>query len=433
MVTRSWPRNRGRGNGFEGIVVASLVRKLPAAIAISTAVHAVAVACVLAYTPADLPPRVETHAVIELIEVQTQERTEPTADTIPAVDVTLLDEETLASIPEQPAVRAEAPRSSPRERATDRRPDPADRVAISSGTGTSIREPGTGTGSATEPGAGTGSGHSPMFDMRKGKPVRLTVGVPTGRWDGREHAPETFGEDIDSGQLDNNGGGTYRADQGPFTAKVARDGSVDLKDKRNFNIHLALPSPKKMKRAVASWYTDRNKPTGSIGPHETDKPRVNLGESSGADTKPDQGGTVPIVGGGFDITDALMRRHGQDPYASKKLKFLDSTRDERVQIGNRYRQQQLAQATQIMKTNLDRMWSEVTAPAARRQALFELWDECAETGTEDLVIAGRAARKLVIGFIRTRVPAGSADAYSTAEIAALNRKKQSKATFAPYD
>ncbi|MDB4962963.1 MAG: hypothetical protein JWP01_2962 [Myxococcales bacterium] len=415
------------------------MRKLPAAIAISTAVHAVAVACVLAYTPAAPPEPTGAGATIELVDVQ---RTEPPApiepvdDDIVPVDVTLLDAETLAAIPEQPAIamREETPRSASREeRTTDRRPDPADRVAISSGTGTAIREPGTGTGSATEPGTGNGSGASPMFDMRKGKPVRLTVGVPTGRWDGRENAPETYGPDIDSGQLDNDGGGTYRADQGPFTAKVERDGSVNLKDKRNLNFRFGLPSPKKMKRAVASWYTDPNKPVGSIGPNETDKPRVNLGESSGEDRKPDHGGTVPIVGGGFDVTDALMRRKGIDPYASKKLKFLDSTRDERVQIGQRYRQQQLAQATQIMKTNLDRMWSTITEPVARRQALFELWDECAETGTEDLVIAGRAARKLVVGFIRTRVPAGSAGAYSADELAAFNRKKQSKATFAPYE
>jgi hypothetical protein len=410
------------------------VRKLPVAVAISGALHAVAVAYVLAYTPAEETRAIPPRAVIELIDVQATEP-EPAVDETPPLDVALLDEAAIAAIPEAPAyaMHEEPPASGDQRVAIEDRREPPDRVAISTGTGISIREPGTGTGSATEPGTGTGSGHSPMFDMRKGKPVRLVVGVPTGRWDGREHAPETYGPNIDSGQLGNDGGGTYRSDQGPFTAKVDRDGSVDLKDKRNLNIHLSLPSPKKMGRAVASWYTDPNKPTGTIGPNESGNPRVNIAESSGEDRKPDHGGTVPIVGGGFDVTDAFMRRHGQDPYASKKLKFLDSTRDERVQIGQRYRQQQLAQANQIMQNNLDRMWSAVIDPMARREALFELWDECAETGTEDLVTAGRSARKLVVGFIRARVPAGSAEAYTAGELVAYNRKKQSKATFAPYD
>ena len=75
----------------------------------------------------------------------------------------------------------------------------------------------------------------------------------------------------------------------------------------------------------------------------------------------------------------------------------------------------------------------LTTPAARRDALFELWDECAETGPEQLVTAGREARKLVVGVIRARLPAGSADAYSSDELVALNKTKQSKATFAPYE
>ena len=45
----------------------------------------------------------------------------------------------------------------------------------------------------------------------------------------------------------------------------------------------------------------------------------------------DQSATVvvPIIAGQFDTTDWLMRRHGIDPYASKKLKFLDATRETR--------------------------------------------------------------------------------------------------------
>jgi hypothetical protein len=288
---------------------------------------------------------------------------------------------------------------------------------------------GTGTGSATEPGTGSGGpARNPYFDMRKGRPVRLTLGVPTGRWDGRDAPRETYGPDIDSGQLDPSGGGTYRSDQGPFTAKVDKDGSVSLKDKRNFSIRFALPGKKAIGDAITSWYYDPNKPVGLIGPQ---KAEYGPAPASAGDEKPDHGKTVPLISGGFDVTDAFMRGNGQDPYAAKKLAFLDATRDQRVQIGQRHRQEQLEHATEIMHKNLERAWS-IVDPAARRRALFELWDECAETGTNDLVTAGTAARTLVVGFIRSKLPAGSAHAYTDVELAELNRSRQSKATFAPY-
>jgi len=143
--------------------------------------------------------------------------------------------------------------------------------------------------------------------------------------------------------------------------------------------------------------------------------------------------TVSILGGAFNIDDLIMRKTGVDPYASRKLHVLDATRDERAEIGGRRRAEQLKKSTQIMHANLDRLWAAVGDPAARKQALFELWDECAETGDPKLVEAGADARRLVVGFIRARLPAGSADAYTAAELGALNRKKQSKAPFQPYD
>jgi len=396
-------------------------------------VHALVITWAISQVPDKRPPRPPAPRV-ELIDVAREE-----VDVVP-VEVTFLDPAATAALPETaPAAIAMDPDApDPRDR-PDARERPAridasrpDTVAVATGTGT-----GTTGAPGTEPTPGAPPGtRNPLLDMRKGAPVRLTVGVPTGRWDGRDHAPETFGPDIDSGKLRPDGGGTYRSDEGPFTAKVARDGSVTLKDKKNFNIRFALPGPKTFGRMVADWYTDPNKPVGTLAPEKiTRAPVLSSEEATGhQDRKPDHGevSTIAILSGGFDITDALMRRHGQDPYASRKLAYLDSTRDHRVQIGQRHRQQQLEQAAVIMKANLDRVWS-LPTPAARREALFELWDECAETGSDELVTAGREARKLVIGVLRARIPAGTADAYSPGELAALNRKKQSKATFAPYD
>ena len=297
------------------------------------------------------------------------------------------------------------------------------------------------------------------FDMRRpgtgSDHTRVDLALPEGRWDDLEHAPAGTkpARDVATGQLAPAGGGTHKSDQGPFTAKVDKDGGVTFKDKRNFNIHLALPSPKDIGDLVQAWYYDPNKPVGFLPPSTITKPprlvredvdvesrvtgdeKAVYGEDRGP--KPGDGGGgagIPIAGGGFDITDAFMRSRGQDPYASKKLRFLDSTRDERVQIGAKYKTQQLAQVAKLMKKNLDRTWAMTEHdPAARKRALFELWDECVETGSAEMVAAGMSARAMVIGFIRTRLPAGSAGAFTRTEIAALSRNQQSKAVFAPYE
>jgi hypothetical protein len=139
-----------------------------------------------------------------------------------------------------------------------------------------------------------------------------------------------------------------------------------------------------------------------------------------------------LLSGSFDVTDAMMRSKGIDPYASYKLKVLDETRDERVALGKRYRTQQLAQSKQLVQKNLERLWSTQPDLAARKQGLFELWDDCAESGPDEVVVAGASARTYVVGFIRSKLPQGSADAFSAEELARLNKQRKSRAPFAPY-
>jgi len=131
----------------------------------------------------------------------------------------------------------------------------------------------------------------------------------------------------------------------------------------------------------------------------------------------------------FDATDAIMRVYGIDPYAAEKLRLLDRTRDQRALIAKRYRHDQLSRAAELMQKNIDRMWLATRDTAARKQALFELWDDCAETGDDDLVAGARAARELVLGVIRSRLT--GADAYTPDELARLNAKRSSRDVFAP--
>ena len=133
----------------------------------------------------------------------------------------------------------------------------------------------------------------------------------------------------------------------------------------------------------------------------------------------------------FDATDALMRSHGMDPYASKKLKWLDDTREERYRIGKQHKHELLGKSAQLAMKNIDYLWSRTTDLRARKEGLFELWDDCAETGADDLVGGGRAARKLIVGIIRARLT--GSDGYTEPELAAFNARKKSTATFSPYD
>ena len=78
--------------------------------------------------------------------------------------------------------------------------------------------------------------------------------------------------------------------------------------------------------------------------------------------------------------------------------------------------------------------------------LFTLWDDCEEATPEGpgatksveatldqaRADAGTKARKQIVAFIRDELPAGSADAYSSAELERLNASRQSRERFSPY-
>jgi hypothetical protein len=131
----------------------------------------------------------------------------------------------------------------------------------------------------------------------------------------------------------------------------------------------------------------------------------------------------------YDPTEIIMNRHDIDPYASNKLRMLDDTREERYAIGEAYKRKQLASSAVIAQQNLTYLWARTTDPAQRKAALFEMWDECAERGSADLVAGGAAARSMIVGFIKARMIGPLA--YSIEELAALNARKKSSATFAP--
>ncbi len=411
------------------------MRKLPLGVAISTGVHAVA----LGWVGASLPPKRAVpedrpRTEIQIVDVVKPMQVPDKAPDEAPVEVALLDEPRAAPAASGVAV---APRP---------RPAPA-RPEISTGRPTG---PETAPASATSPGAGSGSsagsGAEParpgLLSMRRGDKPDLHL--PAGQWDAIDHVPRgtTPEQAIHSGLLHDAAGGLHKADQGTFTGQVNADGTVALSDARNLSVSVALPSAHDLGNGLSAWYNGDK--TGGAGEGGSAPLAKHFQASSGATTNlgdrtqpnaNDQKPTiiVPVIGGHFDTTDWLMRRHGMDPYASKKLKFLDSTRDERAQIGGRYRDQQLGQSGRLMAQSLEELRRSGATLAERKQALFELWDDCVETGEARAVQGASDARRLVVSFIRLHLPAGGPDAYTPAELAALARRKHSKAEFAPYE
>ena len=241
-----------------------------------------------------------------------------------------------------------------------------------------------------------------------------------------------------------------------MTTTVHADGSVDFKDQKDFQIHFNLPIPrlrvlkqivKAMGEGVDEWADDPYAERTRIG-RTQDLSREMLAIPGACQTwgdpgcKADQQDRVhttedgealikPLIDGRADITSWLHRKYVGDPNASRKLAFLDSTRDERVRRGTKYRANQLEQSADIMRKNLEQLWRATSDAAERRDALFALWDECNE-GEGERGEAGERARAMVIGWIGSHLPKGQPGAFTDEQIASYDARRSSRQHFAPY-
>lgn len=131
--------------------------------------------------------------------------------------------------------------------------------------------------------------------------------------------------------------------------------------------------------------------------------------------------------GGFDITDAIMHGAGQDPYASEREWFMEHAESTIERLESQARAQRQAHSMTGVRSQLRTIWEDQSQSAsARRRAIFELWDECADDAD------GEQARAAVIAFIRREIPETSADSYTMVELARLNSARQSAERFDPY-
>jgi hypothetical protein len=236
-------------------------------------------------------------------------------------------------------------------------------------------------------------------------------------------------EPTPSGRLEANRDGTYTVRDLTFTMRVDEDGNVTgIDDKPNFHFKIHVPNPKKIIKAfghhVADWAEDPYGVATGTGHDATKLPS--------GDDKTD-GRVFTIIDGGFDVTDAIMRATGQDPYAARKRAALAATFDERAAIHAANQAHKYQISDQLMLKNISDVWMRADLDAAaKREATFELWDECVETGPDDQVAAAQKARAALARWVQVHIPKGDPDAFTDDELAAFNARKKSHDTFAPY-
>jgi hypothetical protein len=140
------------------------------------------------------------------------------------------------------------------------------------------------------------------------------------------------------------------------------------------------------------------------------------------------------LGAWFDVTDSLMAAAGDDAYSSAKLRLLDETREQRLAMAAEACEDRLDRSLIALSADLKAVWADPELSIdAKKRTLFTLWDDCAEAGPDAVVEHGRMARATIVAFVRRHLGAGTAHAYTTDELVALNARRQSTARFAPYE
>ncbi|HEX7599030.1 MAG TPA: hypothetical protein VF518_12505, partial [Polyangia bacterium] len=136
--------------------------------------------------------------------------------------------------------------------------------------------------------------------------------------------------------------------------------------------------------------------------------------------------TKVVPGGGFvDWERFLLGIPDKAAAREDKAHFLAATEPLRTRMAEEAHAENLKAALLDLPSLLEKIWSSTQyPPAERRRLLHELWREYAE-------MPGTAPScATILGFIRRRLPAGSPNAYTAAELAHL--RPDAGPRFDPY-
>ncbi|MCK6548673.1 hypothetical protein L6R52_22710, partial [Myxococcota bacterium] len=180
------------------------------------------------------------------------------------------------------------------------------------------------------------------------------------------------------------GGGTYGYEDTHFRAKIGRDGTVELEDR--------LPMPR-------------------------------VGTKDG----------LPSVELPVDLNDTIMRLAGDDPYQYEKAKMMAATRPLREKLADAACREDLREAVLRIRPSLEQLWAEdAVSITEKRRRIFQLWDQCAEEGSDDVLLATEQIRAIIVDFVQQKLPRSSPVAFAPEELALLNEQRRSKRAFSPY-
>lgn len=230
-----------------------------------------------------------------------------------------------------------------------------------------------------------------------------------------------------------------------FVARIHPDGSVTFRDVHG-SIGILLPLPLPLPHGTSTIEGAVRKMLGGRGPRpQPTGPLLELYTLPPQDVSPERPGTREVctyrtpcffeqlglvrVAGTFDLTDEIMRLIGDRPYSVEKARFLAATAGFRAHLGAAHRQATLRKALDALPGVLRDVWADRARTAAeRRRILYLLWADI-----DPGAAGGARALTEIETFIRTQLPAGSPDAYPSAELDVYGTKRDDGRRFAPYD
>ena len=217
----------------------------------------------------------------------------------------------------------------------------------------------------------------------------------------------------------------------PFVVKIDAEGRMTFRDQQFKVTH---PMVEKIRTAVRNAQDPANAP-----PMDAKALIASLNETLAAFS--------PTIAVKLPRLDDLIRKgSGQEINTHLKLIFLEGTAELRHRMARTHAEERLNTRLDALNKELQTLWYHSGQPAAqRREALFQLWDDCIEApaqqetdGSDEQelerlrqTIASKARRE-IIRFIRRHVAKDSEDGYTEDELARLNARRGSRERFAPY-
>lgn len=213
---------------------------------------------------------------------------------------------------------------------------------------------------------------------------------------------------------DSAGGWLYEDPGGQFKARIGEDGTVAFATRWRRPVGKAKRSKRRRKGRCCGT------PPGGL------LPAINV--FNGA----------PVSG----PTEWAFRVRGADPTAAAKAHFLAQTATFRTALAVDHQRALMRDTLDTLEDGLQRLWEDGQIPAVqKRRITFERWDALADEPPGDMAVSSvdrlRAsyatrARRRIEAFIRRRLPKGSGQEFSAAELSRLNADRRSVVEFSPY-